>query len=156
MILKNIEKLAVDANPLLSAIIGGQTRTVFLNTPKTTFYTTLFNYKEVEKYIPILSTKRKIPIEDLYFVFSMLPLSVCDEDFYKNKIKQAKRMIEKRDPADVHPALQKARGVNLIPESWCGVHLFALGLKLGCPVWSNDKDFKGLGIEVYSTLDLIR
>lgn len=136
MILKNIEKLAVDANPLLSAIIGGQARTVFLNAQKTTFYTTLFNYKEVEKYIPILSTTRKTPIEDLYFAFSMLPLSVCDEDFYKNKIKQAKRMIEKRDPADVH--------------------LLALGLKLGCPVWSNDKDFDGLGIKVYRTLDLIR
>jgi len=136
MILKNIEKLAVDANPLLSAIIGGQARTVFLNVRKTTFYTTLFNYKEVEKYIPIFSTKRKIRIEDLYLAFSMLPLSVCDEDFYKNKIKQAKKMIEKRDPADVH--------------------LLALALKLGCPVWSNDKDFYGLGIKVYSTLDLIR
>lgn len=136
MILKNIEKLAVDANPLLSAIIGGQARTVFLNAQKTTFYTTLFNYKEVEKYIPILSTKRKIPIEDLYLAFSMLPLSVCDEDFYKNKIKQAKRMIEKRDPTDVH--------------------LLALALKLGCPVWSNNKDFEGLELKVYRTQDLIR
>jgi len=136
MILKSIEKLAVDANPLLSAIIGGQARTVLLNVRKTTFYTTLFNYKEVEKYIPIFSTKRKIRIEDLYLAFSMLPLSVCGEDFHKNKIKQARKMIEKRDPADVH--------------------LLALALKLGCPVWSNDKDFYGLGIEIYSTLDLIR
>ncbi len=36
------------------------------------------------------------------------------------------------------------------------IHLLALALKLNCPIWSNDKDFEGLGVEVYSTLDLIR
>lgn len=136
MTLKNIEKLTVDANPILSAIIGGQARTVFLSAQNTAFYTTHFNYKEVEKYIPILSSKRKIPVEDLYLALSMLPLCVCDEDFYKDKISHAKKMIGKRDPADIH--------------------LLALALKLNSPIWSNDKDFEGLGIEVYSTLDLIR
>jgi predicted nucleic acid-binding protein len=66
----------------------------------------------------------------------MLPLSVYDVDFYKSKIRQAKVMIEKRDPNDVH--------------------LLALSLKLNCPVRSNDADFAGLGIKVYSTLDLLR
>jgi predicted nucleic acid-binding protein len=66
----------------------------------------------------------------------MLPLSVYDVDSYKSKIRQAKVMIEKRDPNDVH--------------------LLALSLKLNCPVWSNDADFAGLGIKVYGTLDLLR
>lgn len=134
-ILKNIEKLAVDANPILSAIIGGNARTVFLHFEHTSFYTTVFNYKEVEKYIPILALKRNIPMEDCYMALSLLPLIVCDIDFYKSKINHANKLIEKRDPNDVH--------------------LLALSLNLNCPIWSNDNDFKGLGIKVYSTLDLI-
>ena len=135
-ILKDIEKLAVDANPILSAIIGGNARTVFLAAENISFYTTVFNFKEVERYIPILASKRNIPLENLYMSLSLLPISVCDEDLYKNKINQAKRMIDKIDPDDVH--------------------LLALALKLNCPIWSNDKDFEGSGVKVYSTLEMIR
>lgn len=135
-ILKSIEKLAVDANPILSAIIGSSARNIFLSAESTLFYTTVSNYGEVEKYIPVLSSKRDIPLEDLYLALSMLPLSVCDVDFYKSKVRQAKLMIEKRDPYDVH--------------------LLALSLKLNCPIWSNDKDFEGLGVKIYNTFDLMR
>lgn len=135
-ILKKIERLAVDANPILSAIIGGSARTVFIKSESTTFYTSTFNYREVEKYIPILASKRDIPIDDLYLALSMLPLRIYKYDFYNDKVKQAKGLIEKRDKDDFH--------------------LLALALKLGCPIWSNDKDFDGLGIMVYSTLDLIK
>ena len=130
-ILKNTEKLAVDANPILSAIIGGSARAVFLAAKETIFYTTSFNFKRVEKYIPVLSSKRKIPLEGLYMALSLLPVTVCDMEFYKNKMAQAKRMLVKRCPEDAH--------------------LLALSLKLDCPVWSNDRDFEGLGIKVYST-----
>lgn len=109
---------------------------MLLKAEGTSFYTTSFNFKEVEKYIPILSTKREIPSEDLYLILSTLPLFVCNEDFYKNKIKKAKTLIAKRDPDDIH--------------------ILALSLTLQCPIWSNDKDFENLGIEVYSTLDLIK
>lgn len=134
--LKSLEKLAVDANPILSAIIGGNAREAFIKVEGTSFYTTSFNFKEVEKYIPILSTKRGIPSEDLYLILSTLPLFVCNEDFYKDRIKKAKTLIAKRDPDDVH--------------------ILALCLTLQCPIWSNDKDLENLGIEVYSTLDLIK
>lgn len=135
-ILKSIERLAVDANPILSAIIGGNARIVFIKSESIAFYTTTFNYREVEKYIPILASKKDIPIDDLYLTLSMLPLNVCDYNFYNDKVKQAKELIEKRDKDDIH--------------------LLALAIKLGCPIWSNDKDFGGLGIEIYSTLDLIK
>ncbi len=45
-------------------------------------------------------------------------------------------MIGKRDPHDFH--------------------LLALSMKLNCPIWSNDKDFEGIGVKVHSTLDLMR
>jgi predicted nucleic acid-binding protein len=135
-ILKSIEKLAVDANPILSAIIGGKARTVFLNADYTSFYTTVFNFKEVEKYIPILALNRNLPADDLYMALSTLPVHVRDVESYKDTLKTAKSMMKERDPDDVH--------------------LLGLALKLACPIWSNDKDFEGLGIKVYTTLDLIR
>ena len=135
-ILKDIEKLAVDANPILSAIIGGKARSVFLNAAHISFYTTLFNFKEVEKYIPVLASKRSLPLDDLYLALSTLPISVCDVEFYKNTLKKAESLIGDRDPDDIH--------------------LLGLALKLSCPIWSNDKDFDDVGIMIYSTLALIR
>ncbi|MEW6053614.1 MAG: PIN domain-containing protein [Nitrospirota bacterium] len=134
--MKDIEKLAVDANPILSAIIGGRARAVFLEADHISFYTTLFNFKEVEKYIPILAAKRSLPLDDLYLALSSLPISVCDLEFYKAALKKAERLIGGRDRDDVH--------------------LLGLALKLSCPIWSNDRDFDGVGVKIYSTLALIR
>ena len=135
-ILKDIEKLAVDANPILSAIIGGNARSVFLDADHISFYTTLFNFKEVEKYIPALASKRSLPLDDLYLALSTLPVSVCDVEFYKDTLRKAESLIGDRDPDDIH--------------------LLGLALKLSCPIWSNDRDFDDVGIVVYSTLALIR
>lgn len=135
-ILKDIEKLAVDANPILSAVIGGKARSVFLDGEHISFYTTLFNFKEVEKYIPALASKRSLPLDDLYLALSTLPISVCDVEFYKDSLKKAKSLIGETDPDDIH--------------------LLGLALKLSCPIWSNDRDFDDVGITVYSTLALIR
>jgi predicted nucleic acid-binding protein len=135
-ILKDIEKLAVDANPILSAIIGGKARSVFLDADHISFYTTLFNFKEVEKYIPTLASKRSLPLDDLYLALSTLPISVCDVEFYKETLKKASSLIGDRDPDDIH--------------------LLGLALKLSCPIWSNDRDFDSVGIKIYSTLALIR
>ena len=135
-ILKDIEKLAVDANPILSAIIGGKARSVFLNADHISFYTTLFNFKEVEKYIPTLASKYSLPLDDLYLALSTLPISVCDVEFYKETLKKATSLIGDRDPDDIH--------------------LLGLALKLSCPIWSNDRDFDDVGIKIYSTFALIR
>ncbi|MBI4378131.1 MAG: PIN domain nuclease [Nitrospinae bacterium] len=136
-ILKGLEKLAVDANPILSAILGGSARKVFLKSETSIpLYTTVFNFREVERYIPILSAKRGISAEGLYLALSILPLIICDENFYREKIRKARTLTGKRDPDDIH--------------------LLALALKLECPLWSNDKDFEGIEITVYKTLELIR
>jgi predicted nucleic acid-binding protein len=134
--LTSTEKLAVDANPILSAIIGGNARTVFLSAKGTTFSTTTMNYREVEKYIPVLASKRRLPIADLYMALSMLPLNVCEPSFYSDSLNTAKRMIRGRDPDDID--------------------LLALALKLACFIWSNDKDFEGFKVPCYTTLDLLR
>jgi predicted nucleic acid-binding protein len=134
--LRGLEKLAADANSILSAIIGGCARDIFLKAEGTAFFTTAFNFREVEKYIPLLSAKRGIPPEDLYLALSTLPVTVCDENFYRSKLKKADKLIGKRDPDDRH--------------------LLALALKLECPIWTNDRDFEDLGVNVYRTEDLMK
>lgn len=134
-ILSSLEKLAVDANPILSALIGGSARAVFL-VEKPLFYTTAFNLREVEKYIPHLAVKRGLDSGDLFLALSMLPIRVCNEEFYKAKIRQARSLLGNRDPDDCH--------------------LLALALTVDCPIWSNDRDFDDCRVRVYKTAALIR
>jgi predicted nucleic acid-binding protein len=134
--LKSIEKLAVDANPILSALLGGNARTIFLSTANLACYTTLFNFREVEKYLPLLSSRRGLPLDELFLALSLLPLMVCDEGYYARELKKGRRLIGGRDPDDAP--------------------LLALSLKLKCPLWSNDKDFEEIGVTVYTTSDLLK
>jgi predicted nucleic acid-binding protein len=131
--LRGLEKLAVDANPVLSSLLGGRARDVFL-LEKPLFYTTAFNFREAEKYIPRLAEKRGLRAEDLYLALSAMPITVCEEDLYAPKMRAALRLLGDRDPDDCH--------------------LLALALALGCPIWSNDRDFEGCGVRVYGTAEL--
>ncbi|MBI5378756.1 MAG: PIN domain nuclease, partial [Nitrospirae bacterium] len=85
--------------------------------------------------LPVLSSRRNLPLDKLFLALSLLPLVICDEEFYKNELKKATKLIGGRDPDDAH--------------------LLALSLKLNCPIWSNDKDFEQLGVDVYTTSALI-
>jgi len=55
---------------------------------------------------------------------------------YSRSIRQAKELIGKRDPDDVQ--------------------LLALAIHLKIPVWSNDNDFQGTGVEWFTTAQLLR
>ena len=65
----------------------------------------------------------------------MLPLAVIHADYYQSKIPLAKKYLQSRDPDDIH--------------------LAALAFKDQISIWSNDKDFTVLPIEVYSTKKLL-
>ena len=66
----------------------------------------------------------------------MLPLTVYPERFYRDRLAEASRLIARRDPDDVH--------------------LLGLALKLGVPVWSNDRDLQGLPVEALTTAQLLK
>ena len=88
-ILRNSKKLAVDANPILSAIIGGSARKVFIGDETISFYTTEFNFKEIEKYIPVFSAKKK-PFQWKTFIshFPSFQLLFVMRNFTKTKLKR--------------------------------------------------------------------
>jgi predicted nucleic acid-binding protein len=129
------ERLAVDANPLLSAVIGGSALRVFENLRVLQFATTVHTLNEVLEYIPELAKKAKHPIGMVFLQLALLPVEVYDEQFYADMLPEAEKRIAKRDPEDID--------------------LLALALKLDGTVWSNDRDFENIGVKQLTTAQLL-
>jgi predicted nucleic acid-binding protein len=130
----NLRKLAADSNVILSAVIGKAALQVFLR-PGIELITTRFNVLEVEEYIPRLASKYGLDERSLSLQLKMLPIVVFDEKHYHSHTPQATRLLKERDPDDVH--------------------LAALALKEEAPIWSNDRDFEKLSLQVYTTAQLL-
>jgi len=128
------EKLAVDANPILSALIGGAALKGFWDS-RLSLYTTVHTVGEVVEYLPRLAQKAGIPFQEAFASLYLLPLTVYGSAFYRSKLTKARRLIGERDPDDVD--------------------LLALALKLDIPVWTNDKDFEDTGVTTYTTAQLL-
>ena len=114
-------KLVVDANPVISALLGGVALRAFLELAVAEFAISEFTRNEVARYLPRLSTKVSAPGEILQLALALLPLTTYTEDSYAARLPEARKRIAKRDPNDVD--------------------LLALALTLNYPVWSNDRDF---------------
>lgn len=135
-ILKNIETLAVDANPIISAIIGGASSRMFWSSRINQFITTTYTINEVNKYLPLLAAKAGVDEKMLLLSLQLLPLKIYSKTACAGKIREAKLQIAERDPNDVD--------------------LLALALKFNVPVWSNDHDFKAAHVSVYTTAQLLK
>lgn len=138
---RSTARLVVDANPILSALIGGKAREAFLSPQIEELVTTAHTIGEVESYIPVLARKPKVAAAgvsegDLRAALAVMPLKVYEREFYQDALEEARRRIADRDPADVD--------------------ILALALKLEAPIWTNDADFKVAGMDVFSTAELLR
>lgn len=138
-----LSRLVVDANPILSALIGGAARRVFQACPERVgeLATAEHTVREVIEYIPELTQKPRlqesgITEADLYFALAVAPLTTYAREFYEDQLETARRKIEMRDPEDVD--------------------LLALALKLKAPIWSNDQHFRGVTVKWWTTARLLR
>ncbi len=131
----NLRKLAADSNVILSAVIGKAALQVFLRS-EIELITTRFNVLEVEEYIPRLASKYGLDERSLLLQLKMLPMVVFDEKHYHSHTPHATRLLKERDLDDVH--------------------LAALALKEDTPIWSNDRDFEKLSLQVYTTAQLLK
>ena len=129
-------RLAADANVLLSAVIGGRARLVLSNPDIEEVVTTETVFAEVEEYAAILGHKKKIPAETLMLAVASLPVSIVAREVYAGSMARARKRIGWRDPDDVE--------------------LLALTLHFKVPLWSNDNDFDGCGVEQFTTAELLR
>jgi len=130
------EKLVVDANPILATLLGGNARRVFLEAGIVEFAVTGTVLEEVRAYLPALAEKLGGSPALLELALDLLPLRVYAPRAYASTIPEARRRIEWRDPDDVD--------------------VLALTLRLGVPLWSNDRDFADTGIERFTTAQLLR
>ena len=130
-----LRSVAADANVLLSAAIGGAAVRVFTDAD-VEVVTTEEVLGEVIEYLAELAVKNGMTQEEAEERLARLPISAYPESVYRARMGQARRHLSDRDPDDVG--------------------LAALALHLGIPVWSNDKDFRAVPVELYPTAKLLK
>ena len=84
-----IDSLVVDANPLLSALFGGQARNVLFS-GKITFYASQHTLFEVEKYLPLVARKIGFAESELLREFELLPVIAVQPREYDSVVKRAR------------------------------------------------------------------
>ncbi len=124
-----------DANVLLSAVIGKAAVRV-VGELGVAVHVTRFNMGEVEEYLPVMAVKYRLPLELVELQWRLLPLLVHSESDYRHELHRAHRDLGDRDPDDAHP--------------------LALARALDLPLWSNDRDLRGRGVECFTTAELLK
>jgi len=135
---RSLERLVVDANPLISVLLGGAAIRVFTSGRIEEFAIAEHTLQEVQDFIPELARELLEEPDQLRLVLALLPLNPYPRESYEDRLEEAERLIAHRDPDDVE--------------------VLALALKLGYPLWSNDADFdeaKGR-VTRYTTAQLLR
>ena len=129
-------RLVVDANPILAALLGGQARRVFFETSVREFAVPEIVLSEVREHVPRLARKLGTMPMFLEYALDLLPLRRYSARAYSSSMAEARRRIGGRDPDDID--------------------VLALALRLQSPLWSNDRDFEGTGVEQMTTPDLLK
>lgn len=124
--------VAVDANILISALLGGKPDRLLFH-PQFDFITTERTTWEVKRYIPLVAQKLKRPELDLFETFELIPITAYQERNYENHLLQARQLISARDPKDAD--------------------ILALALATGSTLWSEDRDFENIVEIAWLTTD---
>ena len=127
--------LVLDANILIRAILGKRVRQLLEKyaAKGVRFYAPDAAFADAETYLPALLSKRGKPIDDLpaalaYLRSLVAPLSL---DTFTGYEEAARERLRGRDE-----------------EDW---PILAAALSLACGVWTEDTDFFGSGIVVWTT-----
>ena len=129
-------ELVVDANPLISALLGGR---AFLPLFSDLFQcvTTERTTWEVKRYIPMIAGRSGVSEEDILYLFETFPVEAYQSGFYEAHISRAAERIGDRDPKDID--------------------ILALTYKMEAPLWTQDRDLQDVGdIQTVTTEDLCK
>ena len=128
-------RLVADANVLLAAVLGGQAKAVLQHPEIEELLTAEKTFAEVQEYAVVLARKKRLSLDTLLLAMAALPVFVVAEADYAAALPAARKLIAQRDPDDVDR--------------------LALALHTGLPLWSNDNDFEEVGIEWYTTAEVL-
>ncbi len=112
--------IVVDANVILSALLGGSARFILFKS-EFSFVTTRHTLGEVKKYAAMVAKKSDVSKKEIIHALTLLPIKIYDQDFYKNKLRQANKLIGSVDPKDAD--------------------ILALTIQLDTYLWTADKHF---------------
>ncbi|WP_341328581.1 PIN domain-containing protein [Methylotuvimicrobium sp. KM2] len=129
------KRLVIDANILIRAVLGARVRHLIeYYCESVAFYMAEANAKEAEFYLSTeLAEKRNLSEEIWRPVFNGIlnTVQIITDDVLIEVESKAKARIASRDIND-----------------WPAV---AAALLLDCPVWTEDKDFLGAGVAIWTT-----
>lgn len=126
--------IVLDANILIRAVLGKRVREILIEHAATVkFFAPDVAYADARRHLPALLTKRGISSSAAINVLDGLEWIVQSIDFelYAGQQQQALQRIAVRD-ADDWPVL-------------------ACAMTIGCPVWTEDADFFGTGVAIWTT-----
>lgn len=129
------DAVVADANVLLSAIVGKAALRVFVH-DSVGIHVAEFNAEEVEEYLPRMADKYGLPVELVRLHWRLLPMTKHGLSGYSRYLGKARKDLRNRDPEDAH-ALALARALDV-------------------PLWTNDRDFEGLGLTVLTTARILK
>jgi predicted nucleic acid-binding protein len=129
------KRLVIDANILIRAVLGSRVRHLIeYYCEFVAFYMAEANAKEAEFYLStVLAAKRNLS-EEIWrpvFIGILNTVQIIADDVLIEVESKAKARIASRDVND-----------------WPAV---AAALLLDCPVWTEDKDFLGAGVAIWTT-----
>ena len=129
------EMIVLDANILIRAVLGRRVRQLLDNYSNkgVRFVTPDVAYADAEKYLPLLLQKRGKPTIDVPKALEYLSeiVELVDSELYGEFEVEARERLRGRDESD-----------------W---PILATALALNCPIWTEDSDFFGVGVAVWTT-----
>jgi predicted nucleic acid-binding protein len=129
--------IVLDTNILMRAVLGKKARQLITeHAGHVAFYTPQVAYDDARRHLPTVFSKRGWSDEQLAVSLAVLDalepvVHAVEDDFYAAKRSAALARIEKREPDD-----------------W---PFLAVALLLDCPVWTEDNDFFGTGVPIWTT-----
>ena len=125
--------IVVDANPIISALIGGYSREILFD-HNFDFITTHFTLNEVERFILYVTEKAGVSVGLVESLLKLIPLKVFEREAYKDSYLKAKSLVQDKNDADI----------------------LALALATNNPLWSNDAGFERITeIKLIKTKDFV-
>lgn len=126
--------LVVDANILLRAVLGRRVREIIETyAPTVSFFVPKAAFHEAERHLATLVIKHGGDTQKALEVLHSL-IRIMDfigPEIYGDFEAQARERLARRDPDD-----------------W---PILAAGLALACPIWTEDKDFFGCGVAIWTS-----
>ena len=127
--------IVLDANILTRAVLGQRVLQALesYQSSEVGFCAPVVAFADAERYLPALLRKKGETLPDLPATLSYLQTLVdpIGLDLYSNFEAEARQRLRKRDE-----------------EDW---PVLALALSLSCPIWTEDKDFFGTGVPVWTS-----